>query len=117
MADLTQTFEADLSGMSADQVLDHLTNLRTIKAALEAADAKTLDRLDELAEAGKIDRGGFSHNDWGVSWSAGKAAYVYPANVQKLEKELKAAKNAAKAAGTATKTTGNSFWTIKPPKS
>jgi hypothetical protein len=117
MADLTQTSEADLGGMTADQVLDHLILLRKIKSALEAADAKALDRLDELAEAGEIDRASFSHDDWGISWSAGKAAYVYPADVQELEKKLKAAKDAAKAAGTATKTTGNPFWTITPPKS
>jgi hypothetical protein len=117
MADLTQTFEADLSAMVADQVLDHLIRLRTTKAALEAADAKALDRLDELADAGEIDRGGFSHDDWGVSWTAGKAAYAYPADVQELEEKLKAAKEAAKAAGTAAKTTGDPFWTIKRPKS
>ena len=117
MADLTQTFEADLSDMGANQVLDHLISLRTIKAALEAADAKALDRLDELAEAGEIDRGGFSHNDWGISWSAGKTGYDYPADVQELQEELKAVRDAAKAAGTATKTTGASFWTIKPPNS
>jgi hypothetical protein len=117
MADLAQTFEADLSGMGADQVLDHLIKLRTMKAALEAADAYALDRLDELADAGEIDRGGFSHNDWPISWSAGKVAYVYPADVQELEEKLEAAKDAAKAAGTATKTTGKSFWTIKRPGS
>ena len=117
MADFTQTFEVDLGGMTADQVLDHLTNLRTIKRDLEAADAKTLDRLDELADAGEIDRGGFSHNDWGISWSAGKTSYAYPADVQELEKKLKAAREAAKAAGTATATTGASFWTIKRPGS
>ena len=117
MADLTQTSEVDLSSMSADQVIEHLINLRTIKAALEAADAKTLDRLDELADAGQIDRGGFSHNDWTVLWSAGKAAYVYPVDVQELEEELKAAREAAKAAGTATKVTGNPFWIIKRPGS
>jgi hypothetical protein len=117
MADFTQTFEVNLSAMSAEQVLDHLIRLRTIKAALEAADAKALDRLDELAEAAEIDRGGFSHNDWAISWSAGKAAYVYPADVQELEEKLKAARDAAKAAGTATKATGKPFWTIKRPGS
>jgi hypothetical protein len=116
MSDPTQTFEVDLSAMTADQVLGHLISLRIIKAALEAADAKTLDRLDELADAGEIDRGGFSHDDWSVSWSAGKAAYAYPADVQELEKKLKAAKEAAKAAGTAGRSTGNPFWTIKPPR-
>jgi hypothetical protein len=117
MADLAQACKADLRAATADQVLDHLIKLRTMKAALEAADAYALDRLDELVDAGEVDRGGFSHDDWGVSWSAGKAAYDYPADVQDLEKKLKAAKEAAKAAGTATKTTGKSFWTIKRPGS
>ena len=117
MADLAQALLADLRAATADQVLDHLIKLRTMKAALEAADAYALDRLDELADAGEIDRGGFSHNDWPISWSAGKADYEYPSDVQKLEEKLKAAKDAAKAAGTATKTTGKSFWTIKKPGS
>ena len=117
MADLTQTFEADLSAMTADQALDHLIGLRKIKAALEAADAKALDRLDELADAGEIDRGGFSHDDWGVFWSAGKVAYDYPADVQELQRKLKAAKNAAEADGSATATNGAPFWTIKRARS
>jgi|688.fasta_scaffold684140_2 hypothetical protein len=117
MFDFAQPFEADLGDMGADQVLDHLIKLRTMKAALEAAYAKALDRLDELADAGEIDRASFSHNDWGISWSAGKVAYVYPADVQELEEKLKAAREAAMAAGTAKKTTGKPFWTIKRPGS
>jgi hypothetical protein len=117
MADLAQALLADLRAATADQVLDHLIQLRTAKAALEAADAKALDRLDELADAGEIDRASFSHNDWGISWSAGKVAYVYPADVQELEEKLKAAREAAMAAGTAKKTTGKPFWTIKRPGS
>jgi hypothetical protein len=93
----------------------HSSNLLNVGLNSKSADAKALNRLDELAEAGEIDRGGFSHNDWGISWSAGKAAYAYPADVQELEKKLKAAREAAKAAGTAVKTTGASFWTIKRP--
>jgi hypothetical protein len=117
MVDLTQTFKADLSAMSADQVLDHLINLRKIKADLEASDAKALNRLDELAEAGEIDQGGFSHNDWLFSWSAGRRNWVYPEAIKTLEAQTKAAKKAAEADGTATATTGAPFWTIKPPKS
>jgi hypothetical protein len=117
MADFTQTFDADLGTMAADQVIEHLIQLRTAKTALEAADAKALDRLDELADAGEIDRASFSHNDWGISWSAGKVTYDYPADVQDLDKKLKAAKDAAKAAGTANKTTGKPFWIIKRPGS
>ena len=103
--------------MTADEVLDRLIGLRKIKAALEAADAKTLDRLDELADAGEIDRGGFSHNDWEISWSAGRKSWTYPAGVLDLEAQVRAAKKASEANGSATATTGNSFWTIKRPKS
>jgi hypothetical protein len=117
MADLAQALLTDLRAATADQVLDHLIKLRTMKAALEAADAYALDRLDELADAGEIDRASFSHNDWRISWSNGKTAYEYPADLQKLEEKLKAARDAAKAAGTATKTTGAAFWTIKRPGS
>jgi hypothetical protein len=111
------TFEADLASMTADQVLDHLIALRKIKATLEAADGKALDRLDELAEAGEIDRGSFSHDDWAVSWSAGRRSWAYPAAVKALEAQFKAAKKAAEADGTATATTGNPFWTLNRPGS
>jgi hypothetical protein len=118
MADLAQTFEADLSAMSAEQVLDRLVNLRTIKAALEAADAKALDRLDELADAGEIDHGRFTHNDWRFAHSNGKTSYSYPEPITKLEEQLEAAKDAAKANRTAVKVKGGkAFWTINPPKS
>jgi len=103
--------------MTADQVLDHLINLRTIKHDLEAADAKALDRLDELADAGEIDRGGFSHNDWGISWSNGRRSWSYPEAVKTLEAQTKAAKKAAEADGSAITLNGAPFWTIKPPKS
>jgi hypothetical protein len=114
---MVELFEADLASMTADQVLDHLISLRKIKFALEAADSKALDRLDDLAEDGEIDRGSFSHNDWAVSWSAGRRSWAYPAAVKALEAQTKAAKKAAEADGTATATTGNPFWSIKRPGS
>jgi hypothetical protein len=115
MADLAQALLADLRAATADQVLDHLIKLRTMKAALEAADAYALNRLDELAASGEIDQGGFKHAGWSVSWSAGRKSWAYPAAVQDLEAQTKAAKKAAQADGTATATLGDSFWTIMPP--
>lgn len=114
MVDLN--FEADPASMTADQVLDHLISLRKIKFALEAADSKALDRLDDLANAGEIDKGGFSHDDWSISWTAGRKSWTYPAGVMGLEAQSKAAKKASEADGSATATTGEPFWTIKPPK-
>jgi hypothetical protein len=117
MPDLDQACKADLRAATADQVLDYLIKLRTMKATLEAADAYALDRLDELADAGEIDRGGFSHNDWTVSWSAGRRSWAYPKAVRILEAQTKLAKKAAEADGSATATKGASFWTIKRPGS
>jgi hypothetical protein len=116
MADLTQTVEVDLDAMDADQVLDRLVEVRQALARLKATDEALLDRLDQLAEAGEVDQGGFSHNDWAFSWSAGRKSWAYPAAVQDLEAQTKAAKKASEADGSATATTGAPFWTIHPPK-
>jgi hypothetical protein len=113
MADLTQTL--DLEGLNADQTLNALIEVRRAIGWLKARDASLLDRLDELAEAGEIDWGGFSHNDWRISRSAGRRSWTYPAAVQALDAQLKTAKKAAEADGTATATTGASFWTLTPP--
>jgi len=116
MADLTQTVEVDLDALTPDQLLDHLIEVRQALARLKATDEALLDRLDQLAEAGEVDQGGFSHNDWAFSWSAGRKSWSYPAAVQELESKTKAAKAAAEADGSATATTGAPFWTIRAPK-
>ena len=116
MVDLTQTVEVDLDAMDADQVLDRLVEVRQALARLKTTDEALLDRLDQLAEAGEVDQGGFSHNDWAFSWSAGRKSWAYPAAVQELEAQTKAAKKASEADGGATATTGAPFWTIRAPK-
>ena len=115
MVELTQTVEVDLDAMDADQVLDRITEVRTAMARLKASDEALLDRLTQLVDAGELDPGGFSHNDWTFSWSAGRRSWSYPAGVQDLEAQTKAAKKTAEADGSATATRGASFWTIKPP--
>jgi len=102
--------------MDADQLLDYLIEVRTAMAHLKATDEALLDRLDQLAEAGEIDRGGFSHNDWAFSWSAGRRSWKYPAAVTGLEAQLKQAKRASEADGSATATTGAPYWTIREPR-
>jgi hypothetical protein len=116
MVDLTQTVDVDLGSMDADGILDCLIEVRSGMAKLKAADEILLDRLDQLAEAGEVDQGGFSHNDWAFTWSAGRRSWAYPAAVQELESKTKAAKAAAEADGSATATTGAPFWTIRAPK-
>ena len=114
MAEQTQTL--DLEHLDADQLLDRLIATRVTIAKLQAEDASLLTRLDELAAAGDVDQGGFSHNDWSFSWSAGRRSWAYPADVEALEAEAKAAKTASQADGSATAAIGKPFWTIKPPK-
>jgi len=116
MVDLVQTVEVDLDAMDADQVLDHLVTVRQAMARLKASDEALLDRLTQLVDAGELDPGGFSHNDWAFTWSAGRKSWTYPAGVLGLEAQVKAAKKASEADGSATAKVGEPFWTIKPPK-
>jgi hypothetical protein len=111
-----QTQAPDFEHLDADQLLDRLIATRCTIAKLQAEDDAMLDRLDELAAAGEIDQGGFSHNDWSFSWSAGRRSWAYPAGVKALEAQAKAAKKAAEADGSATETLGTPFWTIRAPK-
>jgi len=116
MVDLVQTVDVDLDAMNADQVLDRITEVRTAMARLKASDEALLDRLTQLVDAGELDPGGFSHHDWAFSWSAGRKSWTYPAGVMGLEAQVKAAKKAAEADGSATAKVGEPFWTIKSPK-
>jgi len=114
MPDPAQTL--DFEQFSADQLLDHLVAVRQAMAALKAQDEALLDRLSELVESGELDPGGFTHQDHAFSWSAGRKSWSYPAEVQELEAQAKAAKKASEADGTATASTGAPFWTIRPPQ-
>lgn len=116
MVDFTQTVEVDLDAMDADQVLDRITEVRSALAKLKATDEALLDRLDQLVAEGQIDPGGFSHNDWSFSYSAGRKSWDYPAGVKALEAQTKAAKKASEADGSAIATTGTPFWTIRSPQ-
>ena len=118
MAEITYTLDLqnlNLKNLSADQTLDALLDVRLALARLKATDEALLARLDELAASGEIDQGGFKHAGWSFSHSDGRTSYDYPERIKKLEEELKAAKKAAQADGTATATLGDSFWTVKPP--
>jgi hypothetical protein len=114
MPDPAQTL--DFEQLSTDELLDHLVNGRQAMAALKAQDEALLDRLSELVEAGELDPGGFTHQDHAFSWSAGRKSWAYPAEVQQIEAQAKAAKKASEADGTAKATTGAPFWTIRPPQ-
>jgi len=114
MAD--QTHALDLDQLSTDEVLDHLVTVRQAMARLKSTDDALLDRLDQLAEAGEVDQGGFSHRDWQITWSPGRKSWTYPAGVMGLDAQAKAAKKASEADGSATAKVGEPFWTIRAPK-
>jgi hypothetical protein len=111
-----QTQAPDFEHLDADQLLDRLIATRCTIAKLQAEDDAMLDRLDELASQGLVDQGGFTHNDYSFSWSAGRKSYEYPAGVKALAAQVESAKKAAKADGSAVETLGAPFWTIRAPK-
>ena len=120
MADQTLAIEItdnlDPRNLSADQTVRSLIHVRRAIDWLKTRDASLLARLDELAAEGEIDQGGFTHAGWSFSWSAGRRTWDYPAGVRALEAQAKTAKKAAESDGSATATTGASFWTIRPPQ-
>ena len=115
MPNPTQTPEADLTALSTDDLLDRATAIKAAQKCLEGDLAQLQEELTRRVDAGDLDPT-FTHNDWGFNHSNGKAIWSYPPAVKKLTEILKAAKKAAEANGTATKTTGAPFWTIRGPQ-
>ena len=98
-----------------DALLDAITALKAQQKQLEQQLEPLLESLGEAMAAGQLDPS-FSHNDWAFSHSPGRLTYDFPAAVQQIEKQLKAAKEAAIQQGSAKEMRGNAFWTIRPPK-
>lgn len=112
---ITQPSNFDPALLPEDELLHHLEDLKATVASLKDTEQLLLDELSKRLEAGDIDPT-FSHNDWAFSWSAGRASFSYPEAITTLEQQLKAAKKAAEADGTAIRSLGNPFWTIRAPK-
>ena len=102
--------------LSEDDLLARIEEVKTSIAALKVSEQLLLDELSTRLEAGDLDPA-FSHNDWAFSWSAGKASFSYPPAITALEQQLKDARKAAEADGTATRKLGNPYWTVRPPRS
>ena len=98
-----------------DALLDAITALKAQQKQLEQQLEPLLESLGEAMAAGQLDPS-FSHNDWAFSHSPGRLSYAFPAAVQQIEQQLKAAKEAAIQQGSATEKRGKPFWTIRPPK-
>ena len=102
------------SDEALDGLLDQITVLKAEHKRLEQQLEALLLSLSAAMAAGQLDPA-FSHNDWAFSHSAGRLSYAYPAAVGQIERQLKAAKEAAIQQGSATEKRGKPFWTIRPP--
>jgi hypothetical protein len=98
-----------------DALLDAVTTIKAQQKELEQQLEPLLEALNEAMAAGQLDPA-FSHNDWAFCHSPGRLSYAFPAAVQQIEKQLKAAKEVAIQQGSATEKRGKPFWTIRPPK-
>ena len=106
---------APLAGEDAlGGLLDQITDLKAEHKRLEQQLEALLLSLSAAMASGQLDPA-FSHNDWAFSHSAGRLSYAYPAAVEQIERQLKAAKEAAIQQGRATEKRGKPFWTIRPP--
>ena len=105
-----------IDSMEADDVLSNLIENQLRMKQCQAAKAALLDRLDRLAEQGKVDYGGFTFNDWSFSYCSGRSKWSYPGNLTQMEQSLKELQRRAQADGTATQTKSDPSWTINPPK-
>ena len=115
MPELLQTVEVEPGELTTDELLDYACQIRAGIKALEASKAAIDDELSRRFEAGNIDSN-FTHNDWTFAWCEGRTKWSYPAEVVALEAGVKAAKKAAEADGSAQRSTGAPFWTIREPK-
>ena len=98
-----------------DALLDAVTAIKVQQKQLEQQLEPLLDSLGEAMAAGQLDPS-FSHKDWAFTHSPGRLSYEFPAAVQQIEQQLKAAKESAIQQGSATEKRGKPFWTIRPPK-
>ena len=98
-----------------DALLDAITALKAQQKQLEQQLEPLLEALNTAMAAGQLDPA-FSHNDWAFAHSPGRLTYTFPQEVQQIEQQLKAAKEAAIQQGSASQKRGKPFWTIRRQK-
>jgi hypothetical protein len=106
---------ADAAGADLDALLDAITAIKAQQKELEQQLEPLLDDLNTAMATGHLDPS-FSHNDWAFCHSPGRLTYDFPAAVQQIEQQLKAAKESAIQQGSTKEKRGKPFWTIRPPK-
>jgi hypothetical protein len=115
MADLLLAPAPPASAADLDALLDAVTAIKAQQKELEQQLEPLLEALNAAMATGQLDPT-FSHNDWSFCHSPGRLSYAFPAAVQQIEQQLKAAKESAIQQGSATEKRGKPFWTIRPPK-
>jgi len=98
-----------------DALLDAVTAIKAQQKQLEQQLEPLLETLSEAMASGQLDPA-FCHNDWAFAHSPGRLSYAFPAAVQQIEQQLKAAKESAIQQGSATEKRGKPFWTIRRQK-
>ena len=115
MADLLLAPAPPASAADLDALLNAVTAIKAQQKELDQQLEPLLEALNTAMATGQLDPS-FSHNDWAFSHSPGRLSYEFPATVQQIEQQLKAAKESAIQQGSATEKRGKPFWTIRPPK-
>jgi hypothetical protein len=117
MKTFPQTVEPDqaLADLPIERLLDRTIAIKATQKRLDGDLADLQEELTRRVDTGDLDPT-FAHNDWGFILRGGKPSWSYPAPIKASEASLKAAKKAAEADGTATKTTGAPFWSIRSPQ-
>lgn len=104
-----------LRDMSENQILYTANRLKqtidSATAALALLQKELSQRVDNLDLSPR-----FTFQGWVYSRQEGRKTWHYPDNVYELEEKLKLAQSEAKADGSATFITGESFWRIAPEK-
>jgi hypothetical protein len=108
---------AQTEGVELQVILDSL--LHATEQADRWADhrRKLLDTLSTLHDLGRVeDR--FTHNGWGIQFSAGRTSYDYSAapQVVELEARLQEARETAVVARVAVQKPSTPFWIVRRPK-
>jgi hypothetical protein len=116
MLKASQTLDLDQAAtLTVDELLSQVINLKAAIKTAEAQLAPLLDQLTTLADEGELDLT-FDFDDWSFNWSAGRTSYDYPSEIKEIEAILKNSKKTAENDGSATRTTGKPYWTIRAPK-
>lgn len=104
-----------LAALSEDDILCNIEFTKRRIAELSSLLDAYLNDLGRRVDVGELDSA-FSYNDWSFTLSAGKRSWDYPAGVKALDSQLKAAKKASEADGSAISTLGAPFWIIRAPR-